>query len=139
MLSRRRRARPAARIALIKKYLASGLTQREFCQQEKLAYPTFLAWLRKYCIAEGHAPNSSASAPSFIPLQIAPPARHTVSRTLVYPNGVLVDFSGDIDEQRLARLLRVAGDEARFRSRHVSNSIFIPMPPTHAQKLRWPL
>lgn len=39
MLLRRPRVNSATRIAFIKKYLASGLTQKEFCQQEKLAYP----------------------------------------------------------------------------------------------------
>ncbi len=39
MLPRRPRVNPATRIAFIKKYLASGLTQKEFCRQEKLAYP----------------------------------------------------------------------------------------------------
>ncbi|MCG3155079.1 MAG: hypothetical protein DKINENOH_01681 [bacterium] len=48
MLPRKRRVHPAARIALIKKYLASGLTQKEFYQWEKLVYLTFLSWLRKY-------------------------------------------------------------------------------------------
>lgn len=112
MLSRRRRARPAARIAFIKKYLASGLTQREFCQQQKLAYPTFLAWLRKYRAAEGQAPSSSASTPSFVPLQLEPAAHRAASCTLEYPNGVLVHFSGDIDVQLLTCLLRAAGDES---------------------------
>lgn len=45
MLSSRQQVRPAARIALVKKHLGSGLTQKKFCQQEKLAYPTFLSWL----------------------------------------------------------------------------------------------
>ncbi len=74
MLSRRQRVRPAARIAFIKKYLASGLTQKEFCQQEKLAYPTFLAWLRKHRSAEGQTPNSTPTARSFVSLQLEPPA-----------------------------------------------------------------
>ncbi len=43
MLPRKRRVRPAACIAIVKKHLASSLTQREFCQQEMVAYPTFLA------------------------------------------------------------------------------------------------
>ncbi len=74
MLLPRPRVKPATRIAFIKKYLASGLTQREFCQQEKLAYPTFLTWLRKYCAASSQAPNFSPAAPSFVPLQLEPSA-----------------------------------------------------------------
>ncbi len=50
MLPRRQRESTAARIAFIKKYRASGLTQKEICQGEKLAYPTFLTWLRK-CVS----------------------------------------------------------------------------------------
>ncbi|MDZ7266284.1 MAG: hypothetical protein ONB48_04600 [candidate division KSB1 bacterium] len=84
MLPRRRRVCPAARLALIKKYLASGLTQKQFCRREKLAYPTFLTWLRKHRAA---------------------------SCTLEFPSGVLVHFSGDIAVQLLTRLLRATGVE----------------------------
>lgn len=112
MLPRRQRVSPMARIALIKKYLASGLTQREFCQQQKLAYPTFLAWLRKYRAAEGQTPDLSPAAPSFVPLQVEPLAHRAASCTLEYPNGVLVHFSGDINVQLLTCLLRAAGDES---------------------------
>jgi len=113
---------PATRIAFIKKYLASGLTQKEFCQQEKLAYPTFLAWLRKYRTALGQALNSNPTASGFVPLQLEPStclhrsrgrqARRAASCTLEFPNGVLVHFSGDIDAQLLTCLLRAAGDQS---------------------------
>jgi len=98
---------PATRIAFIKKYLASGLTQKEFCQQEKLAYPTFLAWLRKHRAVLSQAPDSNPTAAGFVPLQLEPStclhrsrgrqARCAASCTLEFPNGVLVHFSGDID------------------------------------------
>jgi len=101
MLPRKQRVHPAARIAIVKKYLASDLTQREFCQQEKLAYPTFLAWLRKYRAAESQSPHLSPAAPSFVPLQLEPSAclhqaRRAASCTLEFPNGVLVHFTGYI-------------------------------------------
>jgi hypothetical protein len=35
-------------LALIEKYLASGLSPKAFCAQEQLAYATFQCWLRKY-------------------------------------------------------------------------------------------
>lgn len=111
MWSRRRRVRPAARLALIKKYLASGLTQKQFCQREKLAYPTFLTWLRKYRAAGSQAPNLRPAAPGFVPLQLEPAAHRAASCTLEFPNGVLVHFSGDIAVQLLTRLLRAAGVE----------------------------
>lgn len=69
MLPRRRRLRPAARIAFIKKtYLASDLTQKKLCQRKKLVYPTFLARLREYRAAEGQAPTSTSAARSFVSL-----------------------------------------------------------------------
>jgi hypothetical protein len=102
----------ATRIAFIKKYLASGLTQREFCQQEKLAYPTFLAWLRKHRAALGQAPNSNSTASRFVALQLEPSARRAASCTLEFPNGILVHFSGDIDAQLLTCLLRAIEDKS---------------------------
>lgn len=40
--------RQHARLNPSTKYLNSSLTQRQFCQQEQLAYSTFQLWLKEY-------------------------------------------------------------------------------------------
>lgn len=110
MSFRRRRLRPAAtRIALVKKYLASNLTLKAFCQREKLAYSTFLSWLRKYRAAQSDSPRSSGTASGFVPLQVQLPS--PAFCTLEYPNGVLIHFSSAVDAQVLAPLLGVLGEK----------------------------
>jgi hypothetical protein len=47
--SKRRRRRSADEIrALLSSYRSSGLTQREFADQNRLSFSTFTYWLRRY-------------------------------------------------------------------------------------------
>lgn len=110
MSFRRRQLRPAAtRIAIVKKYLASNLTLKAFCQREKLAYSTFLSWLRKYRAAQPGSPRSSDTDSGFVPLHVQLPS--PAFCTLEYPNGVLIHFSSAVDAKFLAPLLRAAGEK----------------------------
>ena len=45
--------------AVIEKYQAGGLRQKAFCRQEKLKYPTFQYWLKKYRQAQANPPKAS--------------------------------------------------------------------------------
>ena len=59
----RRRKRAQEQYALIEKYLASGLTQKMFCQQHGLVLSTFHLWLKNYRQAnDAVAPVTSQSA-----------------------------------------------------------------------------
>jgi len=112
MSPRTKQVRQASlRTAFVKKYLASGLTQKAFCRQESLVDVTFQCWLRKYRAAQYQPRVSSPSRNRFIPLQVQPAtaAAHNPSCTLEYPNGVRIHFSGTVDAHLLSHLLRAAG------------------------------
>jgi hypothetical protein len=97
------------KIACVKKYLASGLTQKAFCQREGLVYTTFQFWLRKYHTAQHHSSKTSPSRTRFIPLRVpsAPVvAHHTSFCTLEYPNGIFIHFSGTVDARLLSDLVQ---------------------------------
>jgi transposase-like protein len=115
MSRRRRQSRtPEARIALVKKFLESGLTQKAFCQRENLVHGTFHSWLRKYRATQHQPRVSSPSRHGFIPLCVQPaaPATHAACCTLEYPNGILIHFSGTVDTQLLSSLLRALEAES---------------------------
>ena len=109
MSRRRKQSRtPEARIALVEKFLESGLTQMAFCQRENLVHGTFHTWLRKYRSSQRRPRASSPTRRGFIPLCVQPAtaATHTASCTLEFPNGILIHFSGTVDAQLLSSLLR---------------------------------
>ncbi|MGH7494015.1 MAG: IS66 family insertion sequence element accessory protein TnpA [bacterium] len=115
MSHRRKQSRPpAARIAFVKKYLESGLTQKAFCQRENLVHGTFHSWLRKYRATRRRPRTSSRTRRGFIPLCVQPAttATHAASCTLEYPNGILIHFSGAVDAQLLSSLLRALEAES---------------------------
>jgi len=115
MSRRKRQSRPPeARSALIKKFLESGLTQKAFCQRENLVPATFHTWLRKYRSSQRRSRVSSPTRNGFIPLRVqpVPTAARTAWCTLEHPNGVLIHFSGTVDNQLLLFLLRALEAES---------------------------
>ena len=101
--------RRQSRIAVIEKYLASGLTQKQFCQQEQLAYATFHFWLKKYRQADAAA--SQAVSNSFVPLTFSSsiPNPGATDFIIEYPNGVTLRVSGTIAPQTLVHLIHSGG------------------------------
>ncbi len=74
--------------AVITSFQASGLTQREFCEQEQIKLPTFSYWYRKV----GQIPLNTASGFTEVTIPI-----QTGGLEVVFPNGVIIrgiqDFS----------------------------------------------
>jgi hypothetical protein len=93
----------------VKNFLASELSQTEFCKQQGLAYWTFRYWLKKYQIRQQHPLPSSDTSQGFIPLRLQPPeptSSQFPSCVIEFPNGVTVRLSGSIDPALLCELIR---------------------------------
>lgn len=88
---------------LIRQYLASGLTQRKFYENESLPRSTFLYWLNAYRKAQ----KSEKSA--FIPLNIKSSPVNAALKGQVcieYPNGIFIRFEQMPDSEVLLRLIQ---------------------------------
>ncbi len=57
----------------VERFLASALSQAEFCRQEGLAYWTFRYWLRKYRLKEVLSRQPAEVPNDSIPLCVVPP------------------------------------------------------------------
>jgi len=88
---------------LIRQYLASGLTQKKFYENESLPRSTFLYWLQHFRKYE----KSVQSA--FIPLNIKSSPVNAVLKGQVcieYPNGICIRFEQMPDSEVLLRLIQ---------------------------------
>jgi len=90
--------------ALIRNYLSSGITQREFCQREHLPRSTFQYWLKDY----RKQPHSESVQPAtgFLPLQVTRSGGTDFRCHLCFPNGVTLDFDGALEADFLAALIK---------------------------------
>jgi transposase-like protein len=100
---------------IIEQYLASGMTQKAFCQENGVAPSTFVLWLKKYRQTQNppvksHLPAIRENA-SFIPLTAKPPETGALpSRYVIeFPNGVIVRLSGSVAPQLLVHLIQSTG------------------------------
>jgi hypothetical protein len=81
--------------ATVASFKSSGLTQREFCEQQQLKLPTFSYWYRKV---------STGSQSSFLGFtEVSAPAVSS-GLEVVFPNGVIV--RGIRDRSLLAQLTK---------------------------------
>jgi hypothetical protein len=88
---------------LIRQYLASGLTQKKFFENESLPRSTFLYWLQHFRKYE----KSGQSA--FIPLNIKGSPVNAVLKGQVcieYPTGIFIRFDHIPDSEVLLRLIQ---------------------------------
>jgi hypothetical protein len=93
---------------LIEKYLASALTQNEFCLQENLFKSTFTHWLRHYRKYQNFVQSDQASHQSFIPIKIKTAKRSIQSHStcvIELPNGINIKLEGTIDYNFLVNLI----------------------------------
>jgi hypothetical protein len=91
--------------ALIRKWEASGQTQECFFNQHGISKSTFGYWRKKFLREQG---SQSKSHEKFIPVKIT--GEHTTNPRqgvleLVYPNGVRIVCSADMDLVRLKPLI----------------------------------
>ncbi len=89
---------------LIEKWQVSELTQKDFCNQESIAYSGFHYWFKKFREEKALPP----SAGGFIPVNVTP-SRSEVNQPaaieLVMPDGRRVHFHEGVDVEFLRALL----------------------------------
>jgi hypothetical protein len=74
--------------AMVASYQSSGLTQREFCLQERIKLPTFSYWYRKV-VAKSESRTSGFT-------EVTAPV-HPTGLEVVFPNGVIIRGVHDLD------------------------------------------
>ena len=99
------------RFATVEKYLASGQTQKQFCQQEHLAYSTFQVWLKKYRQTKSVSSPEQQLGSNFIPLTLTPSTATVDSAHYIieYPTGVILRISGSTTLATLMQLIQASG------------------------------
>jgi transposase-like protein len=90
---------------LIDNWLASKLSQSEFCRREKLNFQTFYDWVKKY---KDNPKAKPKSAMSFMPLQTPKIHQDIESHSIEikFANGVQCRFSMNSDIKQIARLTK---------------------------------
>lgn len=88
---------------LISKYMASGLTQKQFYEQEGLARSTFLYWLNHY------RKHKRPDQPAFIPVSLNTPASAPAGCSITFPNNITVHFDSYPEAELLIKLIQSAG------------------------------
>ncbi len=105
--SRAGRKTAATMFPVIEKYLASGLSQKAFCDRHKLPAASFSYWLRKY--RKAHAGSPAAQAPgtpeAFVPIHVTATSSTQSACELIFPNGVTVRFSHPVEPGLLIQLI----------------------------------
>lgn len=95
-------------IGILNRWKASGLSKQEFCRNEKIANSTFGNWYRKYK-GQIKSDQENPSMPAFIPIELenqASPGKAGISPIeLLFPNGVQLRCTSDIDIDSLKRLI----------------------------------
>ena len=84
---------------LIERYLASGLTQTRFCEEEDLSMPVFTYWLQRY------RRRSAVQAPSFTEITPPPSAGHPLYE-IEYGGGVRLRLFAPAEAAFLLKLVK---------------------------------
>lgn len=104
-MQKRKRYSKVQMYALIRKWEASGQTQEYFFNQHGISKSTFGYWRKKFLREQA---SQSKSHENFIPVKIT--GEHNINPNqgvleLVYPNGVRIVCSADMDLVRLKPLI----------------------------------
>lgn len=85
---------------LIKKWQASGISPKEFCNKHDLSFHIFYYWLRKY------KQQQTSLRSGFIPVEVNP-VEEPFKRELqiLYPNGVQITLSDEVSIPRIKALI----------------------------------
>jgi hypothetical protein len=89
--------------ALIREYLVSGLTQKQFCEKANLPRSTFQYWWVHF--RKQTAPESADPAVKFIPLKVREKSGPGSGCHISYPSGVTVYFDRTVDAHFLITLI----------------------------------
>jgi len=87
--------------SLIEECRASGLTVKDFCSIKGIHPSNFYYWSKR---------QRANPEQAFVPLRITRPDSRTLSQQsveIVYPNGVCLKFSSEVDIRMLSQLIRL--------------------------------
>jgi len=87
--------------SLIQECRTSGLAVKDFCSIKAIHPSNFYYWAKR---------QRSIAEPAFVPLRIIKPDSRIASQQLVevvYPNGVCLRFSSEVDIRMLSQLIRL--------------------------------
>jgi transposase-like protein len=87
--------------SLIKECRSSGLAVRDFCSIKGIHPSNFYYWAKR---------QRTTNEPGFVPVTITQPSAPAMSQQIVeivYPNGVSMRLSSEIDIRILAQLIRL--------------------------------
>lgn len=91
---------------------ASGLTVREFCEQNGLREPSFYAWRRTLQERDAQRQANEATGPAFLPVKLAPPnALPAPGFALEFPSGRILRLPESLSIERLAAIVRAIEGE----------------------------
>lgn len=100
---------PEEMYPVIEDYLASGQTQRAFCEEVDLSLQVFTYWLAKYrreVQSDQDEAAASVSGPAFVELgHAASPEGPVLSAEVVFPSGVRLRLFGSVEPEVLTRLV----------------------------------
>ena len=91
--------------ALIRKWESSGQNQTTFFEEHSICKSTFGYWRKKYLNDQSQAKPTSSR---LIPVQIEPktlPPSNSNNLEIIYPNGVRIILSGQVDTKQIKKLI----------------------------------
>jgi transposase-like protein len=96
------------RLVMIEKFIESGQSAKQFCQQEDVNYGTFQYWLKKYREQRSAPACEPQTASSFVPLTFSSTStsRYHQRYTIEYHDGVVLHINQDIPLSLLIQLIR---------------------------------
>lgn len=86
---------------VLKRFAASGLSVREFCQREQLTESQFYAWRRTI----GERDDAGNAQPAFVPAVVTEEAARESSIAVELPSGCVLRFSGAHATEQVADLV----------------------------------
>ncbi len=92
----------------IKKWQASGLAQRAYCQQEDIKWPTFDYWRRQILatvVTSQPAKKNATADLTLVPVRVVDKQRHDTT-ILRHPAGWELCLPGTVDAAWLAEMLK---------------------------------
>lgn len=86
---------------VLKRFAASGLSVREFCQREQLTESQFYAWRRTI----GERDGADNAQPAFVPAVVTKEAAQESWMAIELASGCVLRFSGPVATEQLADLV----------------------------------
>jgi hypothetical protein len=84
----------------IEEWKASGSTQKQFCQENKIPLSSFFYWHKKYR-------NQESGSTAFIPITLHAGKNEAKNIEIIYPNGVRIQLPSNIRPSALGEFIRM--------------------------------